>query len=184
MSGSKGKNSADIAGTVKKCQEFGGPKKEWEGYKEEEVTEGPMRFTTQKMARGFSLFEEALFSFEAQGPNIGSSTKVAAAFQNAIQCYPVIYDEKKRATPQISLGCFLKRVDRIESSKEPEPEPLMSSMNEITAHPPSPPAPPYPTSSLSSPPHQAVTLLASSRDASPRVPPGVPYYCTFQGLAL
>ena len=30
---------------------------------EEEVTEEPKRFTTQEMARGFSLFEEALLTF-------------------------------------------------------------------------------------------------------------------------
>ena len=71
------------------------------------------------MARGFPLFEEALLGFEVQDLNIESSRKVAAAFQNTIQCYRVIYDEKKRATFQISLDCFLKRVDRIESSKEP-----------------------------------------------------------------
>ena len=90
------------------------------------------------MARGFPLFEEALLGFEVQDLNIESSRKVAAAFQNTIQCYRVIYDEKKRATFQISLDCFLKRVDRIESSKEPEPEPLMSGENEIAACPPSP----------------------------------------------
>ena len=76
--------------------------------------------------------------FESQDPNIEQDRKVTAAVQNAIQCYRVIYDEKKRATFQISLDCFLKRVDRIESSKEPEPEPLMSGENEIAAFPPSP----------------------------------------------
>ena len=68
---------------------------------EEEVTEEPKRFTTQEMARGFSLFEEALLVFEAQDPNVEQYTKVAAAVQNAIQCYCVIYDEKKRVTTQI-----------------------------------------------------------------------------------
>ena len=55
------------------------------------------------MARGFSLFEEALFVFEAQYPNVEQKMKVAAAVQNTIQCYHVIYDEKKRATIQTSL---------------------------------------------------------------------------------
>ena len=41
---------------------------EWQ--EEEEVTEGPKRFTMQEMARGFSLFEEALLVFEAQDPNV------------------------------------------------------------------------------------------------------------------
>ena len=63
--------------------------------KEEEVTEEPKRFMTQEMARGFSLFEEALLVFEAQDPNIEWYKKVAAPFQNAVQCYSVIYDKKK-----------------------------------------------------------------------------------------
>ena len=36
-------------------------------------------------------------------------TNVAAAIQNAIQCYRVVYDEKKRATAQTSLDRLLKR---------------------------------------------------------------------------
>ena len=98
------------------------------------VTEELKRFTMQEMARGFSLFEEALLVFEAQDPNVEQYTKVAAAIQNAIQCYCVIYDEKKRTT-QTSLDGFFNRVDRIESSKEPEPVPSMSSMSEIAACP-------------------------------------------------
>ena len=86
---------------------------------EEEVTEELKRFTTQEMARGFSLFEAALLVFEAQDLNIERYMKVAAAVQNAIQCYHVIYDEKKRATTQTSLDCFFKTVDGIESNKEP-----------------------------------------------------------------
>ena len=75
---------------------------------EEEVTEEPKRFMTQEMARGFSLFEEALLVFDAQDLNVESYTKVAAAVQNAIQCYRVIYDEKKRATTQTSLDRFFQ----------------------------------------------------------------------------
>ena len=110
---------------------------------------------TQEMARGFSLFEEALVVFEAQDPNVEWYTKVAAAVQNAIQGYRVIYDEKKRATTQTSLDCFFKRVVIIESGKEPEPVPSTSGVNEIVACPPSPIADdpsalPSPTSSSSS----------------------------------
>ena len=64
--------------------------------------------------------------------------KFAAAIQNAIQCYLVIYDEKKRATTQTSLPDFYKRVDRIESRKEAEHVQSMSGMSEIAACPPSP----------------------------------------------
>ena len=66
---------------------------------------------TQEMARGFSLFEEALLSSEAQDLNVEWYMKVAAAVQSTIQCYRVIYDEKKRTTTHISLDHFFKRVE-------------------------------------------------------------------------
>ena len=72
-------------------------------------------------SKRFSLFVEALLVFEAQDPSVEWNTKVAVAVQNAILCYRVIYDKKKRATTQTSLDRFFRRVDRIESSKEPEP---------------------------------------------------------------
>ena len=90
------------------------------------------------MARGFSFYEEASLVFEAQDLNIEQHMKVAAAVQNAIQHHHVICDEKKRATTQTSLDSFFKKVDRIESSKEPEPVPSTSGMNEIAVCPPSP----------------------------------------------
>ena len=79
-----------------------------------------LKWTPQEMARGFSLFEEALLVFEAQDSNIERYMKVAAAVQNEIQCYCVIYDKKKRATTQTRLDRFFKKVNRIESIKEPE----------------------------------------------------------------
>ena len=60
------------------------------------------------MARGFSVLEEGLLVFEAQDPNVEEYMKVAAAVQNAMQCYHVIYDEKKRATTQTSLDHFFQ----------------------------------------------------------------------------
>ena len=51
----------------------------------------------QEMARGFSLLEESLVGFEAQGPSVEWYMKVAAAVQNAVWCSRVTYDEKKRA---------------------------------------------------------------------------------------
>ena len=56
---SKRQSCSDTAGTAKKCQELENPRKDEEG-QEEEVTEEPKRSMTQEMARGFSLFEEAL----------------------------------------------------------------------------------------------------------------------------
>ena len=81
--------------TNEDLMELEAQRKDEERQEEEEVTEELKRFTTQEMARGFSLFEEALLVFEAQDPNIEWYTKVAAAVQNAIQCYHVIYDEKR-----------------------------------------------------------------------------------------
>ena len=60
------------------------------------------------MARGFSLFEKALLVCEGQDLNVERYMKVAAAVQNAIQCYHVIHDEKKRATTQTSLDRFFQ----------------------------------------------------------------------------
>ena len=51
---------------------------------------------TQEMVRGFSLIEEALLVSEAQEPSVEQCIKDAAAVQNAIQCYHVIYNEKKK----------------------------------------------------------------------------------------
>ena len=61
--------------------------------------------------------------------------EAAAALQNAKQCEHIIYDERKRATAQTWLDHFLKRVDRIESSKEAKPVSSMSVMSEIAACP-------------------------------------------------
>ena len=77
-----------------------------------------------------------------------------------------------------------KRVDRIESSKEPKPVPSSSDVSEITACPPSPIADdtsvlPFPTSSPSS--SQSVTLLACSLNASPCMP-AVVLYCKIKNV--
>ena len=72
-----------------------------------------------------------LLVFKAQDLNVEWCTKVAAAIQNAIQCYHVNHDEKKSTTTQTSLDHFFNRVDRIESNKEPEPVSSTSGMSEI-----------------------------------------------------
>ena len=91
--------------------------------------------------------------FEAQDPYLEQSMKVVAAVPNAVQCYHVIYDEKKRATTQTSPDRFFKRVDRIESNKQ-EPVLTMSGVSDIAPYPLSPVADnpsalPSPTSSPS-----------------------------------
>ena len=94
--------------TNEDLMELKAQRKDEERQEEEEVTEEPKIFTTQEMARGFSLSEEALLVFEAQDLNVEQYMKVAAALQNAIQCYHVICDEKKRATTQTSLDRFFQ----------------------------------------------------------------------------
>ncbi|KAJ8792345.1 hypothetical protein J1605_019901 [Eschrichtius robustus] len=146
--------------TDEDLMELEAQRKDKERQEEEEVTEEQKRFMMQEMARGFSLLEETLLVFEAQDPNVEWYTKVAAAVQNAIQCYRVIYDEKKRATTQTSLDHFFKRVDRIESSKEPEPVPSGSGVSEIAACSPSPIA--EDPSALPSPPPRPPPVSNSS----------------------
>ena len=90
-------------------EELEAQRKDKERNEEEEVTEELKRFTMQEMARRFSLSEEALLVFEAQDLKAEWYMKDAAAVQNAIQCYHVIYDGKKRATTWTSLDCFSRR---------------------------------------------------------------------------
>ena len=71
--------------TNEDLKELEAQKKDEERQEEEEVTEKLKRFTMQEMARGFSLFEDTLLAFETQDLNVERYTKVAAAFQNAIQ---------------------------------------------------------------------------------------------------
>ena len=68
--------------------------KKEEKRQEEEELKNPRDFLMQVMASGFSLFEEALLDFGVWDPNIEWYKKLAAAFQNAIWCYYVIYDER------------------------------------------------------------------------------------------
>ena len=83
----------------------------------------------QVMASGFSLFGEALLDFEVWDPNIERYTKLAAAFQNAIWCYCVIYDErrKKDLLSRHHWIIVFKRADGIDFSKEPENVPSRQS---------------------------------------------------------
>jgi len=72
---------------------------------------------------------------------------------------------KQRTTTQASLHSFFRRIDRIESSKEPEPVPSVLSMSEIAD-----------MSFSSAVSHlfsllQSVTLLANALDASPCMSP-------------
>ena len=75
-----------------------------------------------------------------------------------------------------------KRVDRTESSKEPDPVPSTSGLSGTAAGRPSPtadaPSPPAPPTFFLL---RSVTLLAWSLDATPYTPAVVLYYYVFQG---
>ena len=103
-------------------------------------------------------------------------------------CYPALLGHlmmRERAATQSITGLFFffKRVDRTESSKEPEPVPSTSGMSEIAGWPPFPIA--DDPSALSSPTPslalQSVILLACSLNASLCMPAVVLYYYAFQG---
>ena len=61
----------------------------------------------QEMAGNF-LYLRSTVSFESQDLNAVWYTKVAAAIQNTVQCYPVIYDKKNKATTKTSLYDFIQ----------------------------------------------------------------------------
>ena len=133
MSGSNCKSSSDVAGMAKKLQELEAQRKDEK--KQEEATAELKRLRRQDMARGFCLSEEAALVSEAQDSDVERNMKVVAAVQSAVRCYRIIHDGKNRASTQTSLDHFLKRVDRVESSKELEPVSSMSGMSEIAACP-------------------------------------------------
>ena len=156
------------------------------GRQEEEVTEEPKRFMMQKMARGFSLFEEEVLVFEAQDQNVERYMKVAAAVQNAIQCHRVTYDEKKKellprhhwivfSRGQIELNPARNRTCAVCARHEwncslPSVSYCWWSFSSTISH----------LLSLL----QSVTLLACSLNASPCMPAIILHYCTFQGTVL
>ena len=80
----------------------------------------------------------------------------------------------------------IERVDRIESSKDPEPALSASGMSVIADWPPFPIA--EDPSALSSPTLflslQSVALFNCSSDANPCMPAVALYYYTFQGTVL
>ncbi|XP_068229455.1 tigger transposable element-derived protein 1-like [Palaemon carinicauda] len=100
---------------------------------EEEETPVPMKkFETKLLAEGFSLIDKAIALFEQQDPNIERCTKVANQLNDAIQCYRIIYDEKKKKTVQSSLDHFFRPVSS-KSSKEDTHQPLSSSPRPSTS---------------------------------------------------
>ena len=69
----------------------------------------PKRFMMQETERGLSVSVEALLVFKAEDPNVEWHMNGAAATQNAIQCYCVIYDEKTGTTTRHHWIVLAKR---------------------------------------------------------------------------
>ena len=69
----------------------------------------PKRFMMQEIERGLSVSVEALLVFKAEDPNVEWHMNGAAATQNAIQCYCVIYDEKTGTTTRHHWIVLAKR---------------------------------------------------------------------------
>ena len=109
----------------------------------------------QEMERGFSLSERALLVVKAQDQSIEWYMKDATVVQKAVCTIMSSMKGGGNTATQTSLDHFFKRVDRLESSKEPEPVPSVSGVNDVAACPLSPVAEdpsdlPSPTSSPSS----------------------------------
>ena len=121
-------------------------------------------------------------SFWGTGPELRT---VHEGCNSHSECKPVLpcrlWQGQKEPATQVSLNHFCQRLDRIESSEEPELELSMSGLNWIAAYNCS-------WQSFSSTiSHflsllQSVSLLACSLDTSPCMPAVVLYYCTFQAL--
>ena len=95
--------------TNEDLMELEAQRKDEERQEEEEVTEEPKRFTTQKMARGFSLLEEALLVFEAQDLNVKWYTKVAEPFRMQSSATVSSMMRKKELLPRHHWIVFLRR---------------------------------------------------------------------------
>ena len=185
--GSTCKCSGDVVDTAKKHQsitmELEAQGKDEERQEEKEVTEEPKRFTTQEIAMGFSVFEQA-FSFWGSGLEHWMLHEDGSSHS---ECNPIVlrhlWWESESYYPDIWI-VFFKRVDRTKPSKEPGPVPSTSGVSEIAACPPSP-ITGDPSAVPSLPPlPPASGTLACSLDASPCVPAVVLYFCTFQGIIL
>ena len=107
-------------------------KKDEERPEEEEATEKLKRFTTQKRARGLSLFEEALLVFKAQDSNVEWYTKVETAIRNTIQCYCVICSFGI-SPPNEYSGLNSFRIDWFDllDVQESSPAPQFESLNSV-----------------------------------------------------
>ena len=129
------------------------------------------------------LSEEALSVSEAWEPNI-STWRLQQPFRMQTTATVSSMIRKGELLSRHHWVVFFKRVDRIESSKKPEPVPQSSGVSETAVCPLSPvaddPQLHHP------PPHsrQQLFLPACSLDASPCMPAAVPYFSTYCTVTL
>ncbi|XP_066976046.1 tigger transposable element-derived protein 1-like [Macrobrachium rosenbergii] len=77
---------------------------------EEEIEEEPERkFTTKALAEVFASFEHGLKLLSEMDGNMERFAKVKRAHQDAVACYQVIYEERKKRTMQPTMEHFFKR---------------------------------------------------------------------------
>uniref|UniRef100_A0A8C4RA68 HTH CENPB-type domain-containing protein n=1 Tax=Eptatretus burgeri TaxID=7764 RepID=A0A8C4RA68_EPTBU len=71
----------------------------------------PKRFMTKQMAKAFRMIDSALALFEEQDANCYRFASVSRTVNNALSCYKQIYEEKKKASVQLSLVSFFRKVE-------------------------------------------------------------------------
>jgi len=76
---------------------------------EQEEHEQSKQFETKKMAECLNMIENGLSGFEAQDPDAERFAKVSKAVNDAIECYSIIYEEKRRATRQTTLHQYFDK---------------------------------------------------------------------------
>jgi hypothetical protein len=91
------------------------------------------QLSTKQIIEFFKHTDSAIRIIEENDPNETRSTKVAREIQNYLVCYKELYRERKNAARQLSLHCFIKKVEdhqpvirrasRERESDDPDPVP-------------------------------------------------------------
>ena len=91
----------------------------------------PMKKSDTKLLEdGFTLIDQTLALFKQQDPNVECYRKVADKINDAIKCYHIIYDEKKKKTIQSSQ---LSTSNNIEP--QPSTFPIIEKQEEVDKPP-------------------------------------------------
>ena len=95
--------------TNEDLMELEAQRKDEERQEEEEVTEEPKRFTTQEMARGFSLFEEALLVLRHRTQTYNSTRRLQQPFRMQSSATVSSMTRKKELLPRHRWIAFSRR---------------------------------------------------------------------------